>query len=89
MADIFRMIRSRRMRWERLVVCIEKKENAQKILVEKGEGESLLGRCRHRWSDNVQIDFNGCGLESCDSGWGLVSGSCEHFNEPAGSIKCW
>jgi hypothetical protein len=29
------------------------------------------------------------GLESWDSEWGPVEGSCEHCNEPPGSIKCW
>jgi hypothetical protein len=24
-----------------------------------------------------------------DSGYGSVEGSCEHGNEPSGSIKCW
>jgi hypothetical protein len=27
------------------------------------------------------------GLDSSDSGWGMVSSSCEHGNEPSGSIK--
>jgi hypothetical protein len=29
----------------------------------------------------------GCGLDSSGSGWGSVAGSCEHGNEPSGSIK--
>jgi hypothetical protein len=29
------------------------------------------------------------GLDSSDSGQGPVEGSCEHGNEPSGSIKCW
>jgi hypothetical protein len=28
-----------------------------------------------------------CGLESSGSGQGPVAGSCEHSNEPLGSIK--
>jgi hypothetical protein len=28
-----------------------------------------------------------CGLDSSDSGQGPVAGSCEHGNEPSGSIK--
>jgi hypothetical protein len=28
-----------------------------------------------------------CGLESMAYGWGLMSCSCEHGNEPMGSIK--
>jgi hypothetical protein len=29
------------------------------------------------------------GLDSYNSGYGPVEGSCEHCNEPYGSIKCW
>jgi hypothetical protein len=31
----------------------------------------------------------GSGLDSSGSGYGLVAGSCEHNNEPLGSIKYW
>jgi hypothetical protein len=48
------------MRWERHVVCIEEKGNGNKILVGKAEGKNLLGRCRRRWNDNIQIDLKGC-----------------------------
>jgi len=30
----------------------------------------------------------GCGLDRSDSEQGQVTGSCEHGNEPSGSIKC-
>jgi hypothetical protein len=30
-----------------------------------------------------------CGLDRSGSGLGPVEGSCEHGNEPSGSIKCW
>jgi hypothetical protein len=29
-----------------------------------------------------------CGLDASGPGWGPVTGSCEHGNEPLGSIKC-
>jgi hypothetical protein len=29
----------------------------------------------------------GCGFDSSGSGWGSVASSCEHGNEPSGSIK--
>jgi len=29
-----------------------------------------------------------CGLDASGSGQGPVVGSCEHVNEPLGSIKC-
>jgi hypothetical protein len=30
-----------------------------------------------------------CRLDSSDSGYRPVVGSCKHHNEPVGSIKCW
>jgi hypothetical protein len=30
-----------------------------------------------------------CGLDLSGSGLGPVKGSCEHGDEPSGSIKCW
>jgi hypothetical protein len=43
--------------------------NADKILDGK---PTLLGRLRHRWEDNIKLDFEkvvccGCGLDSCGS----------------------
>jgi hypothetical protein len=31
---------------------------------------------------------NGCGLDLCGRGWGLVAGTFENVNEHSGSIKC-
>jgi hypothetical protein len=31
--------------------------NAYNILVVKTEGKILLGRPRHRWKDNIRLDF--------------------------------
>jgi hypothetical protein len=30
-----------------------------------------------------------CGVDASGSGLGPVVGSCEHSNEPSGSIKVW
>jgi hypothetical protein len=49
--------------------------NAYRILVGKPEGKRPLGRPRCRWVDNMKT--------------GPVDGSCEHVNEPSGSIQCW
>jgi hypothetical protein len=66
--------------------------NAYKILVGKPKGKRQLGRPRRRWEDNIKIDlkekgFWGCELNSSCSGRGPVAGSCEHGNDPPGSIK--
>jgi hypothetical protein len=56
--SIIRMIKSRRMRWARHVARMEKR-TACRILVGKPEGNGALGRQRHRWVDNVNLDLRG------------------------------
>jgi hypothetical protein len=54
----------------------------------------------HRWggeggttsTQNVKLslwELVRYGLDWSSSGYGTVEGSCEHGNEPSGSIKCW
>jgi hypothetical protein len=56
------------------------------------EGKRLLGTPRRRWEDNIKRDLRGerdrwGELDSAGSGYGPVSGFCEHGDEPSGSIK--
>jgi hypothetical protein len=55
------------------------------------EGKRSHGKLRHRWEDNIKIDFwemvGGRGLDSSGSGCRSVADFCEHSNEPLGSIK--
>jgi hypothetical protein len=62
--------------------------------VGKPEGKRQLGRPRHRWVDNMKMDFRGIGWGGMD--WIYlaqdrepVEGSCEHGKEPSGFIKFW
>jgi hypothetical protein len=63
--------------------------NAYKMLVGNSEGMKPIGRPRHRWEDNVKMDFREIGMEGDSNGlgWGPVAGSCERGNEPSGSMK--
>jgi hypothetical protein len=56
-------------------------------LVGEPEGKRQLRRPGRRWVDNIKIDVIGIGWD----GMGTIdlAGSCEHGNEPSGSIKCW
>jgi hypothetical protein len=71
------------------------KRNGYRILVGKPEGKRPLGRPRLRWMDNIKMDLREIGWDgmvwagSICSVQGSVEGSCEHRNEPSGSIKCW
>jgi hypothetical protein len=65
------------------------KWNAYKVLVGKREGKRPLGRPRHRCED-IKMDLREIGW--CDMDWIHMAedrASCEHGNEPSGSIKCW
>jgi hypothetical protein len=60
--SIIRIIKSRRMKWAGHVARIEEK-NKYKILVGTPEGKGPLGRLRHRWEDNIEMDLR-------EIGWG-------------------
>jgi hypothetical protein len=57
------MIKTRRMRWEGRVEWMEKKRNASRLLVGKPEGTKPLGRLRHWWENNIEMDLG-------EIGWG-------------------
>jgi hypothetical protein len=88
--NMIRMIKSRRMKWAGHVARMGETKNAYRILVGKPEGKRPLGRRRRRWVDNVKMDRMGWyGLDRTGSEEGPVECSCEHGDEPSGSIKCW
>jgi hypothetical protein len=57
-SSIIRMIKSRRMRWERHVARMGAKVKAYMILAGKARRRRPLGRQRHRWVDNNKIDLS-------------------------------
>jgi hypothetical protein len=59
-----------------------------KGLVEKTEGNRQFARPRRRWENNIKLDLREIAYEGVGGlKWDLVAGSCEHGNEPSGSIK--
>jgi hypothetical protein len=54
---IFRVIKSRRLRWAKHVARMGKRRGAYRALVEKPEGKRPLGRPRRRWEDNIKMDL--------------------------------
>jgi hypothetical protein len=50
-----RVMKSRRMSWEGLVVHMGKRRGAYRVLVGKPEGKRPLGRPRLRWEDNIKM----------------------------------
>ena len=45
------------MRWTGHVACMGERIGVYKVLVGKPEGKRPLGRPRHRWEDNIKMDF--------------------------------
>ena len=62
--NIVRVIKSRRMRWERLVVLKRERRGLYRILVGKPEEKRSLGRPMRRWEDNIKMELQevGCGV---------------------------
>jgi hypothetical protein len=80
-----RVIKSRRMRSVGHVALTGEVRNTYNILVWKPEGRRPLGRPRRRWEDNIRMDLGEAGFGDVD--WLQVASSCEHGNEPSGSIE--
>ena len=63
--NIFRVIKSRRMRWAGHVAHMEGEERCVHGFGGKPEGKRPLGRARRRWEDNIKMDLQevgrGCG----------------------------
>jgi len=57
--NIFRVIKSRRMRWAWHIARMGRGD----VLVGKPEGKIPIGRPRRRWEDNIKMDLQevGCG----------------------------
>jgi hypothetical protein len=60
------MISSRRMRWVGHLARRGEKMNAYRFLVGKPEGMRPLGGRRHRWLDNIKMDFGEIGWNGED-----------------------
>jgi hypothetical protein len=57
------MIKSRRIRWAVHVARIGEKRNAYRLLVGKPQSKRRLGRPRHRWADNINMDLREAGRD--------------------------
>jgi hypothetical protein len=56
------------MRWAGHVARMGEGINVHRVLVEEPEGTRPLGRPRHRWEDNIKMDFQEVG-GGCGTGW--------------------
>ena len=88
--NVLRVIKSRRMRWAGHVARMEEGRDVHKVLVGKPEGKRPLGRPRHRWEDNIKMDFQevgrGCGdwmeLAQDRDSWRALVSTVMNFRVP-------
>ena len=64
--NIFRVIKSRRMRWAGHVARMGERRGLYRVLVGKPEGNRPLGRPRLRWEDNIKMDLQEVGCAGVD-----------------------
>jgi hypothetical protein len=55
--NIVRMIKSRRMRWVGHVARMGRGRGVYRVVVWRSEGKRPLGRPRHRWENNINMDL--------------------------------
>ena len=58
------MIKSRRLRWTGHVARMEESRSAFRVLTGNPTGKRPLGRPRHRWKDNIKMDFKEIGINT-------------------------
>jgi hypothetical protein len=61
--NIFRLIKSRRMRWAGHVARIGEGRGVYRVLVGRPEGKRPLGRPRRRWEDNIKMGLREIGID--------------------------
>jgi hypothetical protein len=61
-ADIFRQVKSRRMRWAEHVARMGEDRKVYKVWVGTPKGKRPLGRPRRRWEDGIRMDLREIGL---------------------------
>ena len=66
--NIFRVIKSRRLRWAGHVARMEEGRSAFKILTGKPAGKRPLGRPRRRWEDSIRMDLDEIGTNEGNRG---------------------
>jgi hypothetical protein len=48
------------------VARIEKERGVSRVFVGRPEGKRPLGRPRHRWEDNIKMDFGETGIDGAN-----------------------
>jgi hypothetical protein len=63
---LLRVIKSRRIRWERHVARMGEGRGVYRVLVGMPECKRPLGRPRRRWEDNIKMDLKEIGINGAN-----------------------
>jgi hypothetical protein len=88
--NIVRVVKSKPMRWAGHVARMVQDRGVHRVLVGKPEGKKLLGRPRHKWEDNIKMDFQEFGggfgdwmeLAQDRDRWRALVGTVRNFRVP-------
>jgi hypothetical protein len=64
--NIVRVTKSRRMRWAGHVTLMGEGRGVYRVVVRRSGGKRPLGRPRHRWEDNIKMDFREIGIDGAN-----------------------
>jgi hypothetical protein len=64
--NFVRVIKSRRMRGAGYVTRMGEGRGVYRVLVGRPEGKRPLGRPRHRWEDNINMDLREIGIDGAN-----------------------
>jgi hypothetical protein len=64
--QIFRVIKSRRMRWAGHVARMGEGRDVYRVLVGRSECKRPVGRHRRRWEDNIKMDLREIGIDGAN-----------------------
>jgi hypothetical protein len=64
--NIVRVIKSRRKRWVGHVARMKEGRGVYRVLVGRSQGKRPLGRPRHRWENNINMDLSEIGIDGAN-----------------------
>jgi hypothetical protein len=78
-------MKSRRMKWVERVAEVGEIRSAHIILVGRSEGKTLLRRRRHRWMDDIEMDFKEITWEGVD--WTHMAQDRDRWRAVVNTVK--
>jgi hypothetical protein len=67
--NIVKVIKSRRMRWVGHMIHTGEGRGVYRVMVGWPKGKRPLGRPRHRWEDNIEMDHRKIGIDGANQIW--------------------